>query len=529
MQLLLQVLNKELTGEAAKPSATPDTLVLPEGEDAFASFLENPEGSDAPEITLALDVDTSELVNPAKIVSENHFRPIGQFLPSSVGEALRQFVPSGEEGDVKGDQNPTDATRVAQNLAPQTGPDDVDTAPSDLGREIAKTLASNDNPTPIAKDPSLVGDRKLDGIGEQTQAARDPQLSKPVIEETPKKIEEKPITLTPRSVPDIDKTLSPSPQPEKPTRVVSRELVSEPGAIDRATGNDGKRPERPSTPPIKRVLDVPTHVQHVVSATDPLTNGNKDLAAQNTARDGQPLPKDIAPEIAVKVTPPTGSAPNDRLTRIREGRSTARDLASEATVTVTSSTKGAEPIQANQSVALINPAALRNDAPSGLETPLFKEDGSVQAPLTDRSEIGRNTDAPAPRIETAARPVITQLVHAAKAAVDGVIEVKLSPEELGRVRLVMTTGEAGMNVLVTAERPETLDLLRRNIDQFATDLAEQGFTDLSFSFSDDTTEDQQRDFSERGSGETEVSLQPLTVDERDTNSISSDGRLDLRL
>ena len=54
------------------------------------------------------------------------------------------------------------------------------------------------------------------------------------------------------------------------------------------------------------------------------------------------------------------------------------------------------------------------------------------------------------------------------------VEVKLSPEELGRVRLSMTTAETGMTVLVTAERPETLDLIRRNIDLFAADLERTG-------------------------------------------------------
>ena len=525
MQLLLQVLNKDLAGEAAKVSTTPDTPVLPEGEDAFASFLENPEGSDAPEVTLTLDVETSELATPAKIASEDRFRPIGQFLPSVVGEALRQIVPSGVDGAVKGDPDPSDATRVVQKLAPQAGAEDAVTVPTDLGPAVAKVEVSTDSLRPIAKDLPLVGDRKSNDHGERSQVAHGLQLSKSVIEEAQKTITEKPIPLTPRPVPDADEVTSPSPQFEKPTRIVSRELVLEPGASD----TDNKQRERPSTPPIQSVLDVPTNTQHAVSAAEPLENGTKDLTVQNTARDGQLLPKDIAPEVAVKIIPPTAPAPNDRSNRNREGRSTAHGLSSETTVTVTATKRGAEATQTNQGVAFLNPAALRNDVPSGLETPLFKEDGPVQGHLTERSEVGRSSDAPVPRIETAARPVITQLVHAAKTAVDGVIEVKLSPEELGRVRLVMTTGEAGMTVLVTAERPETLDLLRRNIDQFATDLAEQGFTDLSFSFSDDTTEDQQRDFSERGSDEAEVFLPPLTADRWDANSIPSDGRLDLRL
>ncbi|AMY68060.1 flagellar hook-length control protein FliK [Frigidibacter mobilis] len=75
-----------------------------------------------------------------------------------------------------------------------------------------------------------------------------------------------------------------------------------------------------------------------------------------------------------------------------------------------------------------------------------------------------------------------QLAAAAARFPDRPVELTLSPEELGRVRLTLATSEVGLVLAVTAERPETLDLMRRNIDQLARDFREIGFSDLSFSF-----------------------------------------------
>jgi flagellar hook-length control protein FliK len=63
------------------------------------------------------------------------------------------------------------------------------------------------------------------------------------------------------------------------------------------------------------------------------------------------------------------------------------------------------------------------------------------------------------------------------------VDVALSPEELGRVRLSISQAEGGLVVSVQAERPETLDMLRRNIDQLDQELRLLGYTDPGFSFS----------------------------------------------
>ena len=81
-----------------------------------------------------------------------------------------------------------------------------------------------------------------------------------------------------------------------------------------------------------------------------------------------------------------------------------------------------------------------------------------------------------------ARPVARQIAEASINLRDGQVELQLSPEELGRVKLSMTPGEAGLQVQISADRPETLDLLRRHIQLLNEEFAAMGLGTAEFSF-----------------------------------------------
>ena len=66
------------------------------------------------------------------------------------------------------------------------------------------------------------------------------------------------------------------------------------------------------------------------------------------------------------------------------------------------------------------------------------------------------------------------------------IEIHLNPVELGKVRISLQTGDAGLLVTIHADRPETLDLLRRNTAVLANDFLHAGHEKTSFSFGSDT-------------------------------------------
>jgi len=61
-------------------------------------------------------------------------------------------------------------------------------------------------------------------------------------------------------------------------------------------------------------------------------------------------------------------------------------------------------------------------------------------------------------------------------------EISLDATELGRLHMMVAQDRGAVSVTLTADRPETLDLLRRNIDLLARDLRDLGFDSLNFSF-----------------------------------------------
>lgn len=136
----------------------------------------------------------------------------------------------------------------------------------------------------------------------------------------------------------------------------------------------------------------------------------------------------------------------------------------------------------------------------------------------------------------AAELVRQSLPHAAEAARQighGTVEIALSPEELGRVRLTIHSDDgATATVRLSADRHETLDLMRRHVDLLAQDLRDLGYRELSFSFQDQP----QRglvDFNRRGE-ESGVPLDQFPSSEAGAGLAPgsmrhADGSLDLRL
>ncbi|WP_306004451.1 flagellar hook-length control protein FliK [Aquicoccus porphyridii] len=64
-------------------------------------------------------------------------------------------------------------------------------------------------------------------------------------------------------------------------------------------------------------------------------------------------------------------------------------------------------------------------------------------------------------------------------------EVRLNPEELGRVRMTMVQSEGAISVTITAERGETLDLMRRHIGLLAEEFRQIGYGSIQFDFGPD--------------------------------------------
>lgn len=83
------------------------------------------------------------------------------------------------------------------------------------------------------------------------------------------------------------------------------------------------------------------------------------------------------------------------------------------------------------------------------------------------------------------RPVALQLADAVQNRPDSdIIDITLSPEDLGPVRLTLHHGDRGLLVQVQAERPETADLIRRHLPELDRTLRDLGHGSVAFSFGD---------------------------------------------
>jgi flagellar hook-length control protein FliK len=129
------------------------------------------------------------------------------------------------------------------------------------------------------------------------------------------------------------------------------------------------------------------------------------------------------------------------------------------------------------------------------------------------------------------RLVVQQVVDIIRTSRDGTLEVTLRPEELGRLSLTFSGDGSTLTVSLSADRPETLDLLKRNLTLLEHDLRDLGYDSLNFAFEGDdgqdgkpdTSQDQREPTRSSATGDTVPDLiRPLAV-------MSSGGGIDLRL
>lgn len=145
----------------------------------------------------------------------------------------------------------------------------------------------------------------------------------------------------------------------------------------------------------------------------------------------------------------------------------------------------------------------------------------VQTPKQGHSTVFQTPDLP--------RHVAQQMATAVRTTSDNSVAITLKPAELGRVQISMSTSEAGVVVHVIAERPETLELMRRHIDQLANEFQDIGYGQSEFRFDGaGSGESQTRDdqHSEQ-SGETIAPNLPMLQTASDDGHLPIPGHIDL--
>lgn len=73
----------------------------------------------------------------------------------------------------------------------------------------------------------------------------------------------------------------------------------------------------------------------------------------------------------------------------------------------------------------------------------------------------------------------------------GAFELKLQPAELGTVRVILSPSETGMTAVVSADRSEILELLRRNSETLLSELRDVNSGDVNLAFNEHSDRDPQ--------------------------------------
>lgn len=139
-----------------------------------------------------------------------------------------------------------------------------------------------------------------------------------------------------------------------------------------------------------------------------------------------------------------------------------------------------------------------------------EQDAELLSPLLPRESTGLAQASLSPSRQPAlARHVAAQIAAAAMAE-NRSVELRLNPEELGRVRLLLSSGESTIAVTIMAERGETLDLMRRHISQLEGEFRDIGYDNVTFAFGSSQQEGAGQQNTQQGNGGGSHKPAPLT-------------------
>ncbi|SEC62254.1 hook-length control protein FliK [Rhodobacter sp. 24-YEA-8] len=271
-----------------------------------------------------------------------------------------------------------------------------------------------------------------------------------------------------------------------------------------ANVNTGETSARIAPEPARLAAPQQSHIAGAVTGSTPLS----DLTDQVLPAVAAPLPPPSRP------APPQAEVKPQNLAPLRNSRTESLPLVMPVIAVASRSAvpghkaETAEPVlpenvrtAANTEIISRQPAAsavtrtesdpLANEAPlpagTGQSDPGTAPLGTYHMP-TGR-EIPPHHVAPATRPEMPAQ-VPAQISQAVINAGGPVTELRLSPEELGTVRIEVKTEREKVTVTLLAERPETLDLLRRHADRLVAEFRAAGFSEMNLGFGNLSAGDQ---------------------------------------
>ncbi len=208
-------------------------------------------------------------------------------------------------------------------------------------------------------------------------------------------------------------------------------------------------------------------------APQPVAVASDDAAAPDSAQPAPTAPTSASTGPALK-PPAASSAANSA-----NGAAVVHDSSASGALVIPPTQAAAPAISTQNVLAAQTMAAGKSDyaalTPGQSVTPAAAPAGATPGTPTFVHEV--QAAAAAHRAAVVNNPATQLAVHVFRAAVDGLdhINVRLSPAELGRVEVDLDfTGDGRVVVAVSADRPETLDLLQRDAKTLEKALQEAG-------------------------------------------------------
>lgn len=159
--------------------------------------------------------------------------------------------------------------------------------------------------------------------------------------------------------------------------------------------------------------------------------------------------------------------------------------------------------QAGEAQSMVDQTALTTDSDGRIELEVALE-AATQLRGRDHGLVqGTGFSAPNRPAPGQMQTIIRQIVDASITVSDEQVEITLSPEELGRVRLILSGREHAPHLAIWAERPEILDQLRRNAASLLQNFVDAGLENATFEFRDEGFE-QQENLPDWGASQTSV-------------------------
>ncbi len=304
------------------------------------------------------------------------------------------------------------------------------------------------------------------------------------------------------------------PAPERPTEAApSSESISKaesPGAPQASdaepapAGMSAEPAEKPTGEPIPAVT-APT----ATTPPAPAALGGAEADATTEIPDATtPAPEASRGTAADRAAPISGTPPISTAPPPGGAAVAAADGASPGSEALPASEKSEASRPELAKVATTAPTDADNTAPAAMSGGVSSAPAGAAAPFGFQAALAATSGPEAAWRPASAHPaqvadpraVLAQITVAAREAPEdrSRIEIRLDPAELGRVQISLTETEHGLRASVSAERPETLELLRRHSETLTRELSSAGYGSVSLDLAASAGRDPKADGRARG-------------------------------